>query len=719
MGLGSRFLGSIVWLVLGLAACSPLPDEVASTQTESTDATGDPTAAASTTTEANTRGSADETSTGAESLCGNGIVEEGEACDDAGESLLCNDDCTSAACGDGIVNVAAGEVCDGAELVGATCEGHGFDGGMLACTPECAFDEGGCANLPDAPVLKLGFSPIKQFEFTWAAVPEADYYQLEESIAPAEPFVPLPGDIMGESISLSMPLHLRWEASYRVRACNVAGCTSSMPMAVMSSLAEAVGYFKPSNTEWGDTFGGSVALSGDGNTLAIGSDQEDSNATGIDGNQADNSATAAGAVSVFVRDGMGGWSQAAYVKASNTDAGDLFGTSVALSDDGDTLAVGAPAEQSNATGIGGNQADDSASYSGAVYVFVRDGMGQWSQAAYVKASNTDMYDSFGTSVALSDDGDTLAVGAHNEDSNATGIGGNQVDNSASDAGAVYVLERDGGGAWSHAAYVKASNAGASDYFGLWLALSGDGDTLAVGARNEDSNATGIDGDQTNGSATDSGAAYVFERDGAGAWSQAAYIKASNTATSDVFGFGVALSDDGNTLALGAPQEDSNATGIDGDQASDATYGSGAVYVLVRDGAGAWSQAAYVKASNTEYDDQFGANVALSGDGNVLAVGAYNEDGGTTGIGGDQASNAVYGAGAVYVLVRDGAGAWSQRAYVKASNTSTNDYFGDAVALSDDGNTLAIGASAEDSSAIGIGGDQGSDAAYDAGAVYLY
>jgi hypothetical protein len=125
------------------------------------------------------------------------------------------------------------------------------------------------------------------------------------------------------------------------------------------------------------------------------------------------------------------------VKASNSAAGNDFGWSVALSADGNTLAVGAICESSNATGINGNEADHSATCSGAVYVFTRSA-GTWSQQAYVKASNTGQFDNFGGSVALSADGNILAVGAQGEDGNATGIGGNQANNSADASGAVYL-----------------------------------------------------------------------------------------------------------------------------------------------------------------------------------------------------------------------------------------------------------------------------------------
>ncbi|MEK6642277.1 MAG: FG-GAP repeat protein, partial [Planctomycetota bacterium] len=215
--------------------------------------------------------------------------------------------------------------------------------------------------------------------------------------------------------------------------------------------------------------------------------------------------------------------QQAYLKASNTEAGDYFGHSVAVS--GDTVVVGAPLEDSNATGVDGDQADNSAGDSGAAYVFVRSG-GVWSQQAYLKASNTGDGDEFGISVALS--GDTLVAGATAEDSNATGVNGDQADNSAPRSGAAYVFVRSGG-VWSQQAYLKASNTGATDEFGFSVAVSGD--TAVVGASFEDSNATGVNGDQADNSAADSGAAYVFVRSG-GVWSQQAYLKASNTGATD-------------------------------------------------------------------------------------------------------------------------------------------------------------------------------------------
>ncbi len=301
---------------------------------------------------------------------------------------------------------------------------------------------------------------------------------------------------------------------------------------------------------------------------------EDSAATGINGNQTSNAAKDSGAVYVFTRTGTT-WRQQAYVKASNTGGGDYFGTSVALSADGSTLAAGAYSEDSAATGISGDQTSHAAADSGAVYVFTRTGT-TWSQQAYVKASNTGGGDGFGISVALSADGSTLAVGACQEDSAATGINGDQTSDAAQTSGAVYVFTRTGA-TWSQQAYVKASNTGGGDVFGISVALSANGSTLAVGALGEDSAATGISGDQTSNAPPGSGAVYVFTRTGT-TWRQQAYVKASNTGAIDIFGSSVALSADGSTLAVGACREDSAATGINGDQTSNAAGDSGAVYV---------------------------------------------------------------------------------------------------------------------------------------------
>jgi len=515
-------------------------------------------------------------------------------------------------------------------------------------------------------------------------------------------------------------------ARYLLQACNSNLCSNSNEVSTLGGVLSAIGYVKASNAEARDLFGTSVALSSDGNTLAVGAVLESSNATGIstDGTGEDNNlADRAGAVYVFSRN-SGSWVQQAYVKASNAEAIDRFGVSVALSDDGNTLAVGALDEDSTAKNIstdGTGEQDNSELGAGAVYVFGRSG-GSWIQQAYVKASNAEADDKFGTSVALSNDGNTLAVGA-------TGKGAIREDGGYGfEAGAVYVFSRSSGN-WSQQAYVRAFNAEPNDFFGGSVALSGDGNILAVGARGESSNATGISTDGTgeeDNSMFGAGAVYVFGRSDNN-WTQQAYVKASNAEAIDRFGVSVALSDDGNTLAVGAWEEDSNATGISTDGTGEVDNSenlAGAVYVFVRNG-GIWSQQAYVKASNAESGDRFGRSVALSSSGNTLVVGALWERSDATGISTDgtgETDNSAGFSGAAYVFGRSD-GSWLQQTYVKASNAEEFDAFGGSVSLSGDGNTLAVGAGGEESNAIGV--THGADAAgannsaTDAGAVYLY
>jgi len=509
------------------------------------------------------------------------------------------------------------------------------------------------------------------------------------------------------------------------------------PIAMASSAfaqLRQIGYIKASNTEMGDHFGNGgtleghgVALSGDGNTLAVGAPYESSNAKGINGNQNDNSLYSAGAVYVFVRRNNA-WNQQAYIKASNPGQSDKFGFVVSLSQDGNTLAVSAPGEASAAKGVNGNQSDDSIPEAGAVYVFTRTGT-TWSQQAYVKASNTgeagagDQFadgDRFGFSAALSADGNTLAVGAIGEDSGAKGINGDQNDNSQAGSGAVYVFARTATN-WSQQAYVKASNTDTNDLFGYSVGLSADGNTLAASSYDEDSSAREINGVQDRGR-RGTGAIYVFTRAGT-TWMQQAYLKASNAETGDSLGYSIAISQDGNTIAGGAADEDCRMPGVfpgvvhicQDDQPEDNS--NGAVYVFVRNGT-AWAQEAFIKSSNPGKEDWFGSRLMLSGDGNTLAVGAQVENGGSKGINGNQKDQSAEDSGALYLFSRTGT-MWKQTAYTKASNADAYDEFGSAMALSRDGKLMAVGARSEGSAAKGVNGNQSDNSAPGAGAVYLF
>ena len=559
---------------------------------------------------------------------------------------------------------------------------------------------------PADPLVVTVDAGIKQLNFSWTELPGSTHYRLLENPDGGSGFSQVGVDIPAGTLSLSLTISVHMfdfvNALYIVEGCDASGCTGSSEVSVMNDMLSAIGYFKASNTNAGDLFGSVIALSADGATMAVAAYLEGSSTTGINGDQTDNSAARSGAVYVFRFDGTDwfqeayvkasntdesdrfgrgialsadgntlavgsretgnakdrsgavfvfrfdgtDWFQQAYVKASDSDAGDNIGANVSLSADGNTMAVGANEEDSSATGVNGDQTDNSADWSGAVYVFGFDGT-NWAQTAYLKASNTDAGDAFGEPVALSADGATLAVGAYDESSNATGINGDQTDNSAVNAGAVYVF-RHNGTDWFQQAYIKASNTDAGDHFGgsvERIALSGDGATLAVGAPDESSNATGIDGNQNDNSALNSGAVYVFQYDGTN-WFQQAYVKASNSNAGYGFGDRLELTSDGTGLAVGAPGESSCAAGVGGDQNDNSCPGTGAAYVFRFDGTD-WFQQSYVKASNAGANDRFGRDIALSADGSTLAVGATGEESLATGIGGDQTDNSVH-SGAVYV-----------------------------------------------------------------------
>lgn len=373
-------------------------------------------------------------------------------------------------------------------------------------------------------------------------------------------------------------------------------------------------YLKASNPDNGDGFGYSVAV--DGDIAVVGAPIEHSNGS----SQADNSLNSAGAAYVFTRGAQGVWSQQAWLKASNPDAFDNFGYSVAVS--GTTVVVGAWGEDSaNPLFQDNNNRHDS----GAVYVFTRVA-GTWAQQAYLKARFIGADDHF-SSVAIG--GDTIVVGAFEEDAEFP------------NSGAAYVFTRSGL-VWTQQAYLKAPLPWPGVNFGFSVAVSGD--TVVVGEPREFVNGLGA-------------RAYVFTRTG-GVWTWQASLLASNRDPNDQFGFSVAISAD--TVVVGAYGEDSNGSS----QSDNSLNAAGAAYVFTRLGT-IWTQQAFLKASNATAFNQFGYSVSLAGD--TVVVG----DPGTT------------GPGAAYVFARSSGGMWYQQDILNASNADFGDQFGYSVAVSGD------------------------------------
>ncbi len=579
--------------------------------------------------------------------------------------------------------------------------GAGDDGAWSHTGPStCLWNAPALATLaPGAGTLAPAFGPgVTAYRLsvplTSASV---SFVVAHDGPMPSDATITVDGSTVPSGTPWTSPTLPLGASAHSVVVTALGGASRSYTVTIVRGFAPGH-YVKASNTGMGDQLGISVAI--DGDTMVVGAPLEDSAATTIDGDATNNGATDAGAAYVFVRAG-GTWVQQAYLKPSNAEAGDQFGTSVAIS--GDTIVVGAPLEDGPATTVNGPQTNGAAD-AGAAYVFVRTGVA-WSQQAYLKVTNTDGGDELGHAVAIS--GDTIVVGAPYEDSSATGVGGSQASNSRMDAGAAYVFARSGT-TWSQQAYVKATNTDAGDVFGWSVAISGN--TVVVGAIGEASAAMGVGGSQASNAAAGAGAAYVYFRTGS-AWASQGYLKATNTGAGDWFGASVAISAD--TIVVGAPDEDSSARTVGGDGTNDAAANAGAAYVFVRSGA-TWSPQAYLKASNGAAGWLFGGAVAIDGD--VIVIGAVGEASDATGVEGNAASTADPAAGAAYVLTRTGS-AWSSAEYLKASNTDPMDHFGRSVDVS--GVTIVVGAETEDSAATGVDGSGASNGASTSGACYLF
>lgn len=547
------------------------------------------------------------------------------------------------------------------------CGGGGGGGGTPSSSNSGA--PSGPTTPPAAPAPNIKFA-LKQLQFNWTAVGGATSYRVLEDADGSGTFKQVSGDLTAVTYSRDIAVHtFNWsKAQYQVQACNSVGCSTSGALIAADGVLKTIGYFKPSTTNSGDTFGWSIALSDNGTTLAVGVPLEDGG--GVD----------SGAVYVFTNSGSG-WMQQTSLKAATATTGANFGESVALSSDGKILAVGAPFEDGGA---------------GGTYIFTRSDTAPWGQQSRIKASNAYANAYFGWTVALNDSGATLAIGAPGEPNSGSSVSTNT--HSASNAGAAYVFTLDSSGAASNQIYLKASTIAADDNFGAAIALSGSGTVLAVGSPYK-----------SNGV----GAAYVFTYN-SNTWGSPTYLNVSDSGASN-FGAALTLDTAGNTLAIGAPYEAANA---------------GAAYVFTRSSnTSAWgSQPLRIQASNTDANDDFGSALALSGDGNSLAIGAIGESSKAVGVSGNaDTDNSKDGVGAVYLFKRSDA-AWSQRTYVKPSVSTSGDEFGTAISLSADGGTLAISGAFEQSKATGIatgtdttttGGAQDDITAADAGAVWLF
>lgn len=438
-----------------------------------------------------------------------------------------------------------------------------------------------------------------------------------------------------------------------------AGVSRSYQITIERTGMQAA-YLKANNTGDGDNLGTSVAMSGD--TLVSGAAYEDSAATGVGGSGSSNALSNSGAVYVFRR-GDKGWGQEAYVKASDSEANDLFGTSVGL--DGDTLSVGAIRAEFSET----YQSDVR---SGVAYVFTRVN-GLWSERQKLVPSKAVAGDLFGLAHAL--EGDTLAIGAMG----AAAPSGER-------SGVVYIFERTGD-VWKETQILAPSQPAGVAGFGSTVALSGD--RLLTGAPYD--------------SPRRKGAAFVFVRRD-GRWVEEQRLIPEAVTDGSTFGFRVGIH--GHRLAVGAPRVTVQAPPLNPSTPPGETY----VYELAGD---TWQQTALLRGPSPDTSDAFGSCVAVSD--SAIVVGANLENGSARGLGGDPSRRGSSLSGAAFIYAKVGA-KWVFSDYLKASNASTNDSFGWGLALTND--VLLVAAPYEGSNATGVDGAS-SGVSVASGALYVF
>jgi hypothetical protein len=400
---------------------------------------------------------------------------------------------------------------------------------------------------------------------------------------------------------------------------------------------------------------------------------------------------------------------AAHLKPSDPTRTGRAGYAVAL--DGDVLVVGVPGRPRSSGGGLSQPAE-----AGRVVAFARGADGAWAQEAVLTSASAGVRN-FGQLLAF--DGDTLAVVSFGTvevftraqagwepattitletSAQSVAVDGDLIalgepyssrPGMTGALGTVSLYERVDG-AWTVGPQIEDPHPGArfngsaDTQFGWSLALRGD--TLAVGTRGH----SGVAGDPTDASLNSAGGLYVFERDGAGAWNEAAFLNAPTPTAGAVLGHAIALAD-GAVAASSGPQVDDT------------------IEVWSRDAAGAWAHAQTVA---------FGSDVQLSpivATADTFYVGAYF-DGASAALVDQAVDTAAPQSGAVHAIRRDGAGGWSTAWRLKSPAPGDLDRFGHGLAVSDDGATLAVGAPGEDSSAAGSPADDGLE---DSGAVHVF
>ncbi len=393
---------------------------------------------------------------------------------------------------------------------------------------------------------------------------------------------------------------------------SVAALANSTDLLVLGKIVDApTGVSLSTTTEWleqsyitdqgavaaaNNQMGYSVAITSDGSRAVVGAPLVDVLAQ-----------TNEGVAFVYKRTGTSWALEAAITYSFSAGANYGLGWSVAINDAGDTVVVGA-----------GNAVESR--------VYTRSGT-TWTEQ--------DSLEKIGTAAAISEDGNTAALGDY-------------------EVNAAVTVHTRSAGTWS--LQTTLTSVGADS-----VALSSDGNTLAIGD---------IDGNSNKGQVR------VYTRSGS-TWTLQDTLTDSTGASGDKLGQSVALSDNGNTLAVGAPQDDISAV-----------TNQGSVVVYTRSGS-TWTQAHRLTYSAAAAQDYFGQSVSINGAGDRIVVGTAQDD---IGVNADRGSLVVFDFAS---------SVWDETTTLLASAGVAGDKFGSSVAISDDG-VYVIGGAPLDDVATGSG-----------------
>jgi hypothetical protein len=511
---------------------------------------------------------------------------------------------------------------------------------------------------PPAPVLTVG-SNLKELIFDWEPVAGAAIYRLAANTGPRGYFEPigerLPASRTRAAVAVAVHTHEWWTRRYLVLACNPAGCTRSNQVTVTDEMLNTIGYVKASNTGAQDRLGSQVAMSADGGTMA-------EVAPGEDG--ATNSRTDTGAVYVYRRNGRR-WAQEAVLRASDTLPNTRLGggppvptRNVGLSADGSLLAVGAPSRQRSGH-----------ANSGVVFVYRRAADNRWSEVAQFTAAPAIANDYFGYSVDVSSDGNFVKASSMYPQGGA-----------GTPEGRTHIWNWNGA-VWGYAGAI------APFYPGDRCPTT----RMTANARLLISACRTPSGE---------GRLVTHQRFAEQTWSRVAdqpYLWFENP--------NMAVTYSGSWLAL---------------HEGNIWYPDGGIGIYRRDNI-TWVADAHWASTGFAGYNAFGHSMDFSRHGDYLAFSDPTFNASGAGVQ-EHYSSEYEEHGMVYFLVRrpEAIPQHFVTRYIKATNPGDLDRFGESVAFGGaNGFYFAVGAPNEDSSALGVDGNQQSNATPDSGAVYLY